>query len=45
MLRNVPILALAVTVSVAAIVLSAKRLDPAPDRPSGKVVGTDAWFV
>lgn len=45
MFRTVPIFALAFTVSVAAIMLSAKR--PAPHAPEshGRTPGADAWFI
>jgi hypothetical protein len=45
MLRTVPIFAFAFTVSVAALVLSAKRPAPASHAAQGRVAGADAWFV
>jgi hypothetical protein len=45
MFRTVPIFALAFTVSVAAIVLSAKRPAPSEGSSSGRTSVADAWFV
>lgn len=45
MLRNVPILALAFTVSFAAVVFSSRRPAPSVPGPQERAAGTDAWFV
>jgi len=45
MFRTVPIFALAFTVSVAAIVLSAKRPAPSAEPSNGRTSVADAWFV
>jgi hypothetical protein len=45
MFRNIPILAIAMTAGLAALVLSGRRPVESVEQPTVVQVETDAWFV